>query len=253
MILTMKKNNFDYNGHDSFVAKVRDLESLAHIRYTPVMTSFLSPVEWTHISDFLSKDTFLYLDGGYEHAQRKVACISSREIEPEFDFDCLRSSYNSKYYNLKHPDILGALMHIGIDRDFLGDFVIEDDFIYIFCKKSLSEFIINTCISIGRCPVSFSVCTNYEIHSVNFEEVFINCASLRLDSIIAQLAHCSRSEATKKIKQGFIKVNDVVLEQNVQLCNNDFVSIRRVGRFQFKDVQSITRKQRLVLQFIKFK
>lgn len=50
-----------------------------------------------------------------------------------------------------------------------------------------------------------------------------------------------------------MKVNDVVLEENKQLCNNDFVSIRRVGRFQFKEIISKTRKERLVLRFVKFK
>ena len=71
------------------------------------------------------------------------------------------------------------------------------------------------------------------------------CSSLRLDSVVAQLSHCSRSEALKNIHAGFVKVNDVVLE----LCNNDFVSIRKTGRFQFKEVVSTTKKGRLVLNF----
>ena len=54
------------------------------------------------------------------------------------------------------------------------------------------------------------------------------------------------------INQGLIKVNDVVLEQNCQLCNNDFVSIRGVGRFQFIEVSHTTKKDRLVLQVKKF-
>ncbi len=250
----MKKNNFSYTkGHDSFVSKVKDLEVLSQLRYEPILTSFLTPYEWTHISDFLSNKTYLYLDGGYEFAQRKVACLSPYEIEANFDFDCLKSNFDSRYYDLRHPDLLGALMHLGIDRDFLGDFVIEENAIYIFCKQSLSAFIINELISVGRCPVHFQLCTDYSIHQINYEEIQINCASLRMDAIVAQLAHCSRSDAIKKIHQGFVKVNDVVLEENRQLCNNDFVSIRKVGRFQFKEIVSRTRKQRLVLRFVKFK
>ncbi len=248
------KNNFSYHqGHDSFVSKVKDLESLAQIRYKPVLTSFLTPYECTHIKDLLSKNTYLYLDGGYKDAQRKVACLSPYEIDPDFDFDCLKSSYDSRYAKLRHPDILGALLHLGIDRDFLGDFVIDENEIYIFSKKSLSAFIINELTSIGRCPISFSICQDYQIQSIPSEEIKINCASLRMDAIVAQLAHCSRSDAMKKIHQGFVKVNDVVLEENRQLCNNDFVSIRRAGRFQFKEVLSKTRKERLVLRFVKFK
>ncbi len=248
------KNNFSYHqGHDSFVSKVKDLEKFSQIRYKAVLTSFLTPYECILISDILSKNTYLYLDGGYKDAQRKVACLSPFELEPEFDFDCLKSSYDSRFYQLRHPDLLGALLHLGIDRDFLGDFVIVENEIYIFCKKSLSEFIINELKSIGRCPISLHLCKEYQILSSPFEELKINCASLRMDAIVAQLAHCSRSDAMKKIHQGFVKVNDVVLEENKQLCNNDFVSIRRVGRFQFKEIISKTRKERLVLRFVKFK
>ena len=34
--------------------------------------------------------------------------------------------------------------------------------------------------------------------------------------------------------------------------NNDFVSIRRCGRFQFKEVKTVTKKGRLLLRFDKF-
>lgn len=249
----MKNNYSFYKGHETFVAKVRDLEKMSYHRYRPVMTSFLSPVEWSNIKDYLDKDTYCYISGGYANAQRRMACISPFEIEPDFDFDCLVSAYDARFKALQHSDVLGALMHLGIDRDFLGDFVLLEDHIYIFCKQSLSEFIQKECTQIGRCPVAFSICDGRDLHFDNYEEINVNCASLRLDAIVAALAHCSRSEAMKMIHQGLIKVNDVVLEQNSQLCNNDFVSIRRVGRFQFKEVCHQTRKQRLVLRFLQFK
>ncbi len=49
-----------------------------------------------------------------------------------------------------------------------------------------------------------------------------------------------------------MKVNDVVLDENRQMCNNDFVSIRKIGRFRFLDVVSTTRKDRFVLRFEKY-
>lgn len=114
---------------------------------------------------------------------------------------------------------------------------------------SYSEFFIDNCTQIGKCTVHFEECLDYIITENNKKEIHIMCSSLRLDSVVAQLSHCSRSEALKKIHAGFVKVNDVVLEQNLQLCNNDFVSIRKTGRFQFKEVVSTTKKGRLVLNF----
>ena len=73
-----------------------------------------------------------------------------------------------------------------------------------------------------------------------------------MDAIVAQLAHCSRTKASKLIASGLVKLNDVVLEENVQLCDNDYVSIRRVGRFQFNGILAISKKNRLILGFLKF-
>ena len=121
--------------------------------------------------------------------------------------------------------------------------------LYIFCKEKISKYIIDNCTQISKCTVHFEECLDYIITENNKKEIHIMCSSLRLDSVVAQLSHCSRSEALKKIHAGFVKVNDVVLEQNLQLCNNDFVSIRKTGRFQFKEVVSTTKKGRLVLNF----
>ena len=73
--------------------------------------------------------------------------------------------------------------------------------------------------------------------------------SLRLDSVVSQLAHCSRSKAKEMLKAQYVKVNDIVLDENTQLCDNDFVSIRKVGRFQYKGIDAKTKKDRLVLRF----
>ena len=127
--------------------------------------------------------------------------------------------------------------------------IVQKEDLYIFCKEKISKYIIDNCKQIGKCTVHFEECLDYIITENNKKEIHIMCSSLRLDSVVAQLSHCSRSEALKKIHAGFVKVNDVVLEQNLQLCNNDFVSIRKTGRFQFKEVVSTTKKGRLVLNF----
>lgn len=249
----MKNNLAFYQGHEPFVSNIRSLEKISYVRNKPVLTSFLSPVERENLASFLMKGTFLYFQGGYPQAQRQVACISPFECVPEFDFECLASDYDSRFKKLSHSDVLGTLMHLGIERDFLGDLIVDSKRILIFCKKSLSDYLIQELQMIGRCPVFFQRLEDVEITEPAYEVLQINCASLRMDAVVAQLAHCSRGESIKKIHQGFVKLNDVVLEENRQLCNNDFVSIRRVGRFQFKEAVAKTRKNRLVLRFLKFK
>lgn len=236
-------------GHEVFISQMKDQIRIFQKQNRLIMTYFLSISEQAILQNMVPKNIHLVFDGGYDEAERKIACIIPEGYEGFSDCVCLHATYNSKFKTLTHSDLLGCLMHSGIERSVIGDLIVQEDDLYIFCKEKISKYIIDNCTQIGKCNVCFEECLDYEITKSNKKEIRIMCSSLRLDSIVAQLSHCSRSEALKKIHAGFVKVNDVVLEQNLQLCNNDFVSIRKTGRFQFKEVVSTTKKGRLVLNF----
>ena len=104
-------------------------------------------------------------------------------------------------------------MHSGIERSVIGDLIVQKEDLYIFCKEKISKYIIDNCKQIGKCTVHFEECLDYIITENNKKEIHIMCSSLRLDSVVAQLSHCSRSEALKKDSCRICEVNDVVLEQ----------------------------------------
>lgn len=236
-------------GHEVFISQMKDQIRIFQKQNRLIMTYFLTISEQAILQNMVPKNICVVFDGGYENAERKIACFIPEGYEGFSDCVCLRATYNSKFKTLTHSDLLGCLMHSGIERSVIGDLIVQEDDLYIFCKEKISKYIIDNCTQIGKCTVHFEVCLDYEIIKNNKQEIRVMCSSLRLDSVVAQLSHCSRSEALKKIHAGFVKVNDVVLEQNLQLCNNDFVSIRKTGRFQFKEVVSTTKKGRLVLNF----
>ncbi len=242
----------NFKGQEAFLSKIEDQIYSSRVRNKPFLTFFLTPVEVRILNQILPKDMFVSYYGGYAQAQRKVAFISPFEMTPAFDVDILSATYDPRYKSLTHRDVLGALMHLGIERNRIGDLIVDQNRIYIICKRNLSEFIQSNLFQIGRCHVSFSLDKDAQIHYTGYEMINISVASLRVDAIVSALKHCSRSQSAAMINQGLIKVNDVVLEQNCQLCNNDFVSIRGVGRFQFDEVSHTTKKGRLVLQFKKF-
>ena len=231
---------------------MRDQLLLVTMRNRTIMTSFLSPVEQEILCQMVGHKAALYLDGGYEQSERKVAVLSNEMVEYS-DVVCLHSIYDNRFKELTHRDILGALMHLGIEREQLGDLIVEKKDIYIFVKEKMAEYIKSSCTQIGRCSLNFEEIDGVDLNHVNRVPIQVNAASLRLDVVVAALAHCSRSKASEYIRQGLVKVNDVILDEIVILCNNDFVSIRKIGRFQFKEVVSTTRKNRLILCFDQFK
>ena len=232
-----------------FVARIQDLISACRGKGRPILTSFLSPSEAELLKQIVPGDINVSFYGGYENAERQVAFLSADESDPEYDIDILYSGYRPLSRSLTHRDVLGGLMHLGIERNQLGDFIVNDKDIIILCKKSMSDFICTEFRLIGRCPVHFEVRNDLEINGGKREIIQINAASLRMDVVVAALSHCSRSKAVEKIRQGYVKLNDVVLEENRQLCNNDFVSIRKSGRYRFLGIKNTTRKDRLILEF----
>lgn len=236
-------------GHEVFISQMEDVIRHFQKRNRSYMTYFLTIPEQNILKQMIPKNMNVYFDGGYENAERKIACFISEYEEFCSDCVCLHAHYKSKFKKLNHSDVLGSLLHTGIERNVLGDLIVQDDDIYIFCKGRIAQYLIDNCTLIARITIQFEYCMDFTIDKKNTKPITILSSSLRLDSVVAQLAHCSRSEAMKKIHSGLVKVNDVVLEQNVQLCNNDFVSIRKAGRFRFVEVTSNTKKGRLVLLF----
>lgn len=253
----MKKNKtghsqFYIKGQDDFIAKVRDQFHVADSFHKPVLTSFLSLPEQNIILQICPKNLFLNFNGGYENAERKIACITPMEEMYDSDIVILEAYYNPAFKTIKHKDVLGSLLHLGLEREVLGDICVEENRIVVFVKEQIADFIQMNCINIARINVQFERVDFADVSGPKREEIIVNVSSLRMDAIVASLSHCSRKEASLKIKQGFVKLNDVILETNQHLCNNDFVSIRKVGRFQYIDVVNTTKKDRLMLKFEKY-
>ncbi len=248
---TNTRNSY-YRGHELFIAKMQDHIDFVKKTHRYVQTSFLSPVEQTILKQILPRDLYLSFYGGFDQAQRKIAFISEMEVEPDYDYVLLSSVYSKEKRELSHKDVLGALMHLGIKREQLGDLIVQEEKIFVLCKEIMASFIKNECRRIGNVSVHFKEDYTADIQIVQTQPVIVVCSSLRMDAIVACLGKCSRARAAEMIKKGYVKLNDVVLEENCRLCNNDYVSIRKTGRFRFLEVENRTRKDRLVLRFEKF-
>lgn len=240
-------------GHEVFAAHIQD-QIYSVIRYRcPAVTSFLTPTEQEIVKQLVKNQLFLSFYGGYDQAVRKLAFISFEPMEPDFDYSILSSSYSYDRRRLSHRDVLGALMNLGLERNQIGDICVSDHEIALVCKQPISEWIQNELRYVAHSPVAFEENYSFVWNTQVLETITINVSSFRMDSIVASLANVSRSKAMKMIDQGNVKLNDVILEDNEQLCHNDYVSIRGIGRFHCLGVLSKTKKDRWILSFEKYK
>lgn len=239
-------------GQDAFVSRLYDLMDQCSRGSRPVMTSFLSLYEQETAKRICSGYSLCF-DGGYPEAEKKRLLISEFDMDLKPEVCCVKADLPKFGKEITHQQVLGTLMHEGIKREALGDFVCTPEAVWIFCTPSIGKFICEQIPRIGSQMVNFHETEPDDMPVPEKETILVNVPSLRTDAIVGALAHCSRAKAVDMIRQGFVKVNDKVLEDNGRMCDNDVISVRRTGRFLFVGEVNRTRKDRLVLEFQKYK
>ena len=188
--------------------------------------------------------------GGYEFSERQMVAflpdalcyeknypISVLKIEP------LQKKFSEK---LSHRDYLGSILNLGIERCKLGDILVEEDYALIFAHKSMENFLLEEVTRIRHTSVMVSVEEMQDLsYKPSIKEVSGTVSSLRLDSLLALAFSSSRSKLVAYIEAGKVFVNGKLITSNgYQMKKNDIVSVRGLGRFQYIETLSQTKKGR---------
>ena len=192
--------------------------------------------------------------GGYENAERCVACFGDREYftdNTDYPIKCiLIKPVNQKFAdNLTHRDFLGSLMGLGIRREVLGDIIINENCGYLFCLDTIAEYIIENLTQVRhttvKCELAENVPTDVLPHP-EYKEMIVS--SERLDVIVSAIYKMSRSQVLPFFNTEKVFVNGAVkTSPSVTVNVNDKISVRGFGRFIYKGVLRTTKKDRLVI------
>ncbi len=190
--------------------------------------------------------------GGYEGAERRIACFGSEAdcgYEAYPPLACIKiEPLSQKFANeLSHRDFLGSVMALGIKREILGDIIICENCGYLFCLESIAEYICNSLASVRKTSVKCSLVEAPPVESVALpdEEEFI-IASERLDAVVASVYKLSRSAAKEAVEKGLVSINSILCQNpSAQLAEHSTVSVRGSGRFIFEGIRRETKKGRL--------
>lgn len=190
--------------------------------------------------------------GGREECERQMARFGDPEelgYEEEFPIVCLLVSPRQEKFAqaLSHRDYLGALMNLGIERDTLGDILVQEKKAYLFCAGSIAPFIEESLNQVAHTNVVCRITDS--IPAVCMEEPRREehlVASLRIDGILSKVYGMSRNQSMELFRSGRIYVNGRSQENNsLQLRQQDKVSVRGYGRFVFEGVKGETKKGKI--------
>jgi RNA-binding protein YlmH len=237
--------------------RLLDLSRQAERKDIVMFSDFLNLNE-QNIFHSVSKSLFskTTLFGGYDNAERQMVAFIPDALYYEWDFPivCLKAEpkYPKFAQKLTHRDVLGALMHLGIERSKIGDILFLEDGCYIFCEETIHGFILENLTQIRNNTMQLSPVddTLRLAMQPEFQEQTDMIASNRIDAIIARAYHLSRSEAAAYLAAEKVFINGRCIKNCNQSCENGaIVSVRGKGRFIFETDNTLSKKGKLHVRF----
>lgn len=258
----MSKLNSYYSGLSAedrlLVSHILDMIEICGKSYTPRFSAFLderqamlteSVVREQHCEDY-------ELYGGYEGAARRILGIFPQYYEKsggDFPISALVFRYREAD-RLSHRDFLGAFMSCSINRNTIGDIIVENGKTTAFVHNTVKPVLMSEICKIGSAGVKVSEEETPEINSEqSFTEKSGTVSSLRFDSIVSLAAGVSRERSASLIKGGYAAVMyETVQSVSYQLSVGDIFSVRGYGKFILYSVNGKTKKDRIHITVKKY-
>ena len=241
----------------AFIERVIGWQREVEDRYSPKLTDFLDPRERFIVTSIIGQNSELSLKsfGGFIEAERQRMFIYPNYYVPseeDFQLAFFTINYPTKFIQLKHPDVLGALLSIGIDRSKFGDIRIDGESIQFAVAKEVQDYVTVQLTSIGKSKVRVEPLTENDL-LIEVQEQWIEknytVSSMRLDVILATVLNLARQKSQALIKSGRVKVNWTMREEtSFEVQEGDILSIRGFGRIKIILTEGRTKKDKIRLQ-----
>lgn len=220
----------------------------------PCYTAFLSPAEaqWAQASANRQRVN-LALQGGYEDAERCIACFWDEEAPEDFPLLALEMTWPHQSAP-GHRDVLGSAMGLGIKRSCMGDIVLMEESGYLFAERQMADHIAQSLTSAGRTKLQVRVLDEWpRLEPPAGTELHDTVHSMRLDAVVAAGFNLSRGDAADLISAGHVKLRHLPTERtDAKVQEGDAISVRGHGRLVVEEVGSPTKKGRLPLRLTRY-
>ena len=250
--------NIDFVEDKSVKANIKKAISLLEKSFytkKEVSSFFLNPFELSVFNDIakINNIEIVFLSCNKE-SERNIFIANpySNEIDSKDYVSVLEFKQNS----INHPDVLGALLNLGLERNDIGDIYIGDgicEFVVLNKDKDFVKFNL-TKIKNERVNLDFKKDNILSKNKIEYIEKRGFISSLRLDNIVSEFVNLSRSKAKTLIKRRLVKVNFQIIDNPSKIIEeNSLISIRKEGRFIFDKVIGKSKKDNYHIEYRKYK
>ena len=236
---------------EEILKRAEDLARRCEGRGTPTNTGFLTPAERYALEhDQALREANMVFHGGYPDAERCIAFFLPDWMEA----DALDVSEHIRAILLTaafgepgHRDYMGAILGMGVGREWVGDILVEGHEAIVLCQPSVLRHLLGI-DKVGRCGVKAAEIALSEIpvREKKTEERRFTVMSPRLDAVAAGLFHLSRTEVTRQIAAGLIQLNYTeCLKPDAPVKEGDVLTLRGTGKGKVTEIGGSSRKGRV--------
>ena len=239
-----------------FIEQVSGWQREVEDRYAPKLTDFLDPRQRFIVKAVCGQSENLNIlsYGMFDEAERQRMLIAPSYFDAEnedFEITIFSITYPTKFIQLKHPDVLGALLSLGMERGKFGDIRVQNGLVQFACASEIADYIRANLTSIGKVKVHAEEIVTAPLlqQEDSWQESSTTVASMRLDVVLATILNISRQKSQSLISSGRVKVNWTVREQVAfELQEGDVISARGFGRLKVIATDGRTKKDKIRLQ-----
>ena len=232
--------------------RMDDLANRCAKRGVVTSGSFLTPAEQLWLKNFrLPDEVRMALSGGGSDNERRCPFFLPwyAEDESEAVADAVRAVHIRSYFGTAgHRDYLGAILGLGIRREWLGDIQVDGEDCWVFCLASVESTLLRELEKVGRVSVK---CESVPLSAVpeqkiETKELHFTVKSLRVDAVAGELFSLSRTAAAEKIRLGELSLNySVCTKVDAEIREGDILSLRGHGKGSVTEVGGKSKKDRL--------
>ncbi|MBP1743704.1 MAG: putative binding protein [Firmicutes bacterium] len=223
---------------------------------TVYSSDFYPPNVWGPLTNMEGCfDLTFHTCGIFDDSERRVIGMSRSGEFRGFPVRLVKIEASTKFSDIGHKDYLGAIMSLGIKRERFGDLILEEGACFAAVHEEVCGYLQANLVKVKNSPCRVVVLDpdSTEKPGHRFEMIRISSSSLRLDCITAGICGISRTKSDELIRQGKVLVNYApATKRDLEIKENDLISIRGHGKFIFNEIEGSTRSGRLKIELKKF-
>jgi RNA-binding protein YlmH len=216
---------------------------------------FFTPNIWKTLLDFNDNlEANILHEGIFDDSERRMVAFSYDSVI-DFPIKIICIINQSRFSCPVHKDYLGALMSLGIKREKMGDLICFDNKCIVPVCEDIHEYIMLNLKNVGKSPCNVEVyeSKNFSLPQKLFDEVYINCASLRIDCVVSSICNISRSSACDLIKGKKVLVDYCEIDSKDKKAHEgSVITVRGYGKYSIKEETGFTRSGNIKLKVKKY-